>query len=282
MQWKNRPRSAVTLIELLVVTAVLAILIGLLLPAVQRVRESAARLRSQNNLKQLALATHMYAGDHGGHFPDKGGSTGAEIVSISTNLLPYLDQGAVYSAYKGVNPNGGESYHISAFKSPSDPTLIGGSPVGGTSYAANGKVFWGGVRVNTVSDGTSNTLLFAEHYAICGDISFRWIHNWDHEVPIPSQFILEGGLNYRAARRATFADVQLEDFVPANPSPAQTFQVRPTVAACDPRQSQTPHVQGMLAALADGSVRTLAPGMSPATYWGAVTPRGGEVPGDDW
>ena len=83
-------------------------------------------------------------------------------------------------------------------------------------------------------------------------------------------------------RRATFADKSLDDVVPGNPVPNETFQVMPSLADCNPRVAQTPHANGMLVALADGSVRTLAPGISPATYWGAVTPNGGEVLGNDW
>ncbi|HVS36313.1 MAG TPA: H-X9-DG-CTERM domain-containing protein, partial [Gemmataceae bacterium] len=61
-----------------------------------------------------------------------------------------------------------------------------------------------------------------------------------------------------------------------------TFQVAPRIADCDPRLAQTPHPSGMLVALGDGSVRTLSRGMSPTTYWAAVTPAGGEVLGADW
>jgi len=61
-----------------------------------------------------------------------------------------------------------------------------------------------------------------------------------------------------------------------------TFQVRPALSDCDPRLAQTPHREGMLVSLGDGSVRTLAAGMSGTTYWAAVTPAAGEVLGLDW
>lgn len=323
---QRRSRAGFTLIEILVVIAIVGVLAGLLLPALQYAREAAHRTSCQSRLRQIVLAAHDCQDVRGSMPPMFGWSgipykNGAIYGTVFFSLLPFLEGNSIFENSEVIAP--GQNYYdgttfvahipVRAYQCPSDPTMpsgglvtINGQQWGAATYAPNAQVFAnvgadgsiltglnnqlgtvtpgsdtvGFPKVpDTFTDGGSQTILFAEHFAECGLFGNAWGYPFDTSG-WPSYFAgrkNSGGLGY---------------VMPANYWIASGGQIFPPYECgyqrivvkvdCNSGMANSPHPGGINVALGDGSSRVANRNVSHQTWWAACTPSSRDEVGADW
>jgi prepilin-type N-terminal cleavage/methylation domain-containing protein len=292
-----------TLIELLVVIAIIAILIGLLVPAVQKVREAAARIQSTNNLKQMCLALHNCNDTHGklppsfGYFPYQndgsrnGGNWNVQPAhggSLHYFILPFIEQDTLFKTAIGGDSwftdsgNGGPPGGIKTYVSPADTQFTslhasnnGNRPA--TTYPSNAYVFSPGGGVGQVNgdwnQSSQRNIVTAFPDGTSNTIAFGESYVncqsggkiWTESNPGQGPCDFNGGW---------FGTAQQGN----GPYP----QFKPSAAQCDPCKLQGHSSGVILVGLGDGSAHPVATGITNATWLAAMLPNDGIPLGSDW
>ncbi len=289
------PRRGITLFQLLVILAVIAILIGLLLPAVQKVREAAARTQSFNNLKQIMLAVHNYH-DTFGKLPP---AVDDNHFSAHARLLPFIEQNNLYKLIdfkKTIDDKanaGPRGAYIKTFISPLDPVPQVKNDWGPTNYLFNDLVFGAKppLTLAGIPDGTSNTIGVGE--TLKGD-------GGTHAVTVLRQYVLLDkdalkGIKPDAGVEDWKADKHIAGDRGASWMDGRFLQAtfgtglkpnddKPDVscAGLGGVSALRSQIRIVLVGLMDGSVRSVSNNISLETWKNAMDPADGNVLGADW
>jgi prepilin-type N-terminal cleavage/methylation domain-containing protein len=302
----NCPRKGFTLIELLVVISIIAVLMGLLLPAVQKVREAASRIQSSNNMKQIVLALHTYESEQKslpsnglyGFFATPQGipagnplthpsvtQTGqVATASWAYKILPYVEQGNLHATWNQLVP-------VKSYLEPGRPGIgtvtqsafslaygiqlpapLQQSAGAYTDYAGNGLIFTeqqvkkSEYTISTITDGASNTIL----------VGTKAVNTANQRTATLTDLCIGFGGN--ATFHTTRGDLARDPaniLTPGTCSTACAMYRDPATAVDNAWGGPYPGV--VVFGFADGSVRTISYTVDQTAFRAALTPSGKEV-----
>jgi type II secretory pathway pseudopilin PulG len=255
-------RPGFTPVELIVLIALLLIALALFAPLMARLRGSAGQSQSLNNIKQLGLGTINLTDTYRGKLPAAAGPWDAaspdKVGTVHFYILPYIEQQALFNRAGSFNGSPWQDdvagTVLRVFVDPRDtsapPQFVYKGWLATTNYPCNWLLFKDGTNryPASITDGTSNTLMFAQRYQMCNGNPTAWgyadIYYW---TPMFGYYSTD------------------------------KFQAAPSADDCDPARAQSIGGASILIGFCDGSARPLRHTISEATWHALCTPSGGEI-----